>query len=158
MGEFLKVFQQQMIAFTPHKHHHHHAQNPELKKLTYDWPNCCLNQLAAAGFFDFSQNFKKASCRHGSMEQYRDRPDCSLLNGVSFQLISKCLKNGWCVPCPEQENYHFISDDPKHGKTSFLSFQRMLLFRHCVMAKRVWDMGRSHEGKESRTSRFDYGD
>ena len=88
-------------------------------------------------FFDFSQNPKLPCGRTGTGHQYRDRPDFGLgkrlwfltcliqtilktigsfrlLNGISF-LVDKVKKDGKVVKCPVQDNYHFVSADPKHG-------------------------------------------
>ena len=54
--QFLKVFQKQMLAFTPHKNHHH-WQNTEIAKLIQK-DGMYMKEYTAASFFDYSQNRK----------------------------------------------------------------------------------------------------
>ena len=45
------------------------------------------------------------SCRSGTAQQYRDMPDFSLLNIITFFRVGSV---------PQRVDYHCISDDPKH--------------------------------------------
>ena len=64
-----------------------------------------LRNNVVAIYADYSQNPKKMSCRSGTAQQYRDMPDFSLLNIITFFRMGSV---------PQRVDYHCISDDPKH--------------------------------------------
>ena len=101
--DFLLVFQRQCSRMKPHKVYQH-AQSKR-KGFSHMEDNEALGEEVAAIYADYSQNPKKVSCRSGIQQQYRDMPDFSLLNIITFS--RECS-------VPQRVDYHCISDDPKH--------------------------------------------
>jgi len=100
--EFLSSFQDDMIAFKPHKIYERYQRH---RKQFSKKENSLLNSRNAAVYADYSENFKKKVSRSCTAEEWRSLPDASLLNFCTF-----------IKPADEvlRFDYHAISNDPKH--------------------------------------------